>query len=78
MKLLIAGSIAALTLAVAVPVATPAAAQGIYVGPGGVSVGVGPRGYDRGYRGDRGMRRGDAYEGRSVYRERGRGYDDRY
>lgn len=78
MKLLIAGSIAALTLAAAAPLA-PVSAQSVYIGPGGVGVGVGPRAYDRGYR-ERGpaYRRGDSYEGRSVYRDRGRGYGDRY
>jgi hypothetical protein len=44
----IAGSIALAGVALA----TPAFAQSVYLGNSGVSVGIGDRGYDRGYRGD--------------------------
>ena len=77
MKTFITGTILLAGLAVT----APAMAQGIYIGPGGVGVGTGSYGYDRGYRdhGDRDYRRDGNYEGRSVYREHRRSdYNDRY
>ncbi len=47
-----------------VALATPAVAQSVYLGNSGVSVGIGERGYDRGYRG---------YDERPRYRSYGHG-----
>ena len=43
--------IAGLIALAGVALATPAFAQSVYLGNSGVSVGIGDRGYDRGYRG---------------------------
>ena len=75
MKLLFAGTLAALTLSVAVP---PAMAQRVIIGPGGVGVGIGGGyGYGRdeyreGGRFREGYRRRPAFEGRSAYEGGGR------
>jgi hypothetical protein len=60
--------IASLIVLAGVAFATPAVAQGVYLGNSGVSVGIGERGYDRGYRG---------YDDGPRYR-RHRGYQDSY
>lgn len=75
MKLLLAGLLTASTLAVA----APAMAQGVYIGPNGVGVGIGHRHYDD-YDRDRGdyYGRRHFYEGRSAYDGRDRDYRDRY
>ncbi len=51
--------IAGLIVLAGVASATPAVAQSVYLGNSGVSVGIGDRGYDRGYR---------AYDDRPRYR----------
>ena len=56
--------IAGLIALTGVALATPAVAQSVYLGNSGVSVGIGERGYDRGYRG---------YDERPRYRSYGHG-----